>query len=299
MNLKQLQYLAALHKTRSFTAAAKLCGVSQSTLSGGIAALETTLVASLVERDTQHVLFTPLGEGVVERAAPMLAASLDLQRFVQSSSQPMQGTITLAAIPSIAPFMLAQLLEKLHAQYPKLKVLVRELQTAALLAQLREGALDMGIIALPYDTAGLSVQHLFNEPLVLIAAPFDALARSKQASLATLEPERLILLQEGHCLREHTLQSCSLAERATAAIEASSLLTMVHMVEAGLGVALLPEMAIRSRLVMPAVQAGTLVALPFAKPAPQRGVALVSRSTMTQQDVLQAVAGLLRESKAL
>ena len=152
----------------------------------------------------------------------------------------------------------------------------------------------MGIVALPYDTTGLQVQALFSEPLLLIASPHDAIARARQASLTTLPAERLILLQEGHCLREHTLQSCSVSERATAAIEAASLLTLVQMVEAGLGVALLPQMAVKSRLVQPAIASGLLVALPFAAPAPQRGIALVTRSTHSKQQAFDELAEMLR-----
>jgi LysR family transcriptional regulator, hydrogen peroxide-inducible genes activator len=293
MNLKQLSYLAALHKTSSFTAAAKACGVSQSTLSGGIAALEAVLGAALVERDKQHVLFTPLGEGVVTRAAPMLAAAQDLQAFVDSGKQPMQGTLTLAAIPSIAPFLLAPFILAVQKKYPKLKVLLREQQTEPLLEHLRGGTLDMGIIALPYDTTGLQVLPLYSESLMLLSAADDALARVMQPTLRQLDPERLILLEEGHCLRDHTLQSCSLAERSTAAIEASSLATLVQMVEAGLGVALLPAMAVASRLVQPGIAAGTLVAHNFAKPDPQRTIALVTRSTHSQQQAFAELAKII------
>jgi LysR family hydrogen peroxide-inducible transcriptional activator len=294
MNLKQLSYLAALYKTSSFTAAAKACGVSQSTLSGGIAALETTLGAALVERDKQHVLFTPLGEGVVTRAAPMLAAAQDLQAFVDSGNQPMQGSLTIAAIPSIAPFLLAPFILAVQKKYPKLKVMLREQQTEPLLEHLRDGTLDIGIIALPYDTAGLQVLPLYSESLQLLSAANDALAGILQPTLAQLDPERLILLQEGHCLRDHTLQSCSFAERTSAAIEASSLATLVQMVEAGLGVALLPAMAVRSRLVQPGVDGGTLVAREFAKPAPQRTIALVTRNTHSQQQAFAELAGLVK-----
>ena len=297
MNLKQLAYLAALHKTHSFTQAAKQCGVSQSTLSGGIAALEATLGAALVERDKQHVLFTPLGQGVVARAAPMLAAGVDLQAYVASGANPLQGSVVLGAIPSIAPFLLTALLQKTKAQYPQLTVQLREMQTAPLLAALRDGALDLGLIALPYDTAGLAVQPLFQEPLMLIASAKDALAKIAQPTLANLVPERLILLEEGHCLRDHTLQSCTVQERSSAAIEASSLLTLVQMVNAGLGVALLPEMAVRSPLVQPLIDSGSLVAHAFAKPAPQRGVALVARATHTLGAAFDAVASLSQAAR--
>ena len=294
MNLKQLTYLAALHKTSSFTAAAKACGVSQSTLSGGIAALEASLNATLVERDKQHVLFTPLGEGVVQRAAPMLAAAQDLQSFVDGGNQPMHGTLTLAAIPSIAPFVLAPFILAVQKKYPALKVLLREQQTEPLLQHLRDGTLDIGIIALPYDTAGLQVLPLYSESLMLLSSASDVLAEVMQPTLAQLDPERLILLQEGHCLREHTLQSCSFQERHTAAIEASSLATLVQMVEAGLGVALLPAMAVRSRLVEPGIDGGTLVAREFAKPAPQRTIALVTRNTHSQQQAFAELAMVIK-----
>lgn len=294
MNLKQLAYLAALHKTSSFTLAAKACGVSQSTLSGGIAALEATLNASLVERGTQYVRFTPVGEGVVARAGAMLTAAHDLQAFVDSGNQPMQGTLTVAAIPSVAPFLLAPFILAVQAQYPKLKVLLREQQTEPLLAHVREGTLDMGIMALPYDTTGLHVLPIYAEPLLLISAASDQLAGILHPTLADLEPQRLILLQEGHCLREHTLQSCSVAERSAAAIEASSLATLVQLVEAGLGVALLPAMAVRSRLVAPGIAGGTLVARSFAKPAPQRTIALVTRHTHSQQQAFAALAAVVK-----
>jgi LysR family transcriptional regulator, hydrogen peroxide-inducible genes activator len=298
MNLKQLSYLAALYKTSSFTAAAKACGVSQSTLSGGIAALEAALGAVLVERSKgggvqQHVLFTPLGEGVVARAAPMLAAAQDLQAFVDSGQQPMQGTLTLAAIPSIAPFVLAPFILAAQAQFPKLKLQLREQQTAPLLEHLRDGTLDMGIIALPYDTTGLHVMPLYQEPLLLLSAAHDELASIAAPTLAHLKPERLILLEEGHCLRAHTLHSCSVAERSSAAMEASSLATLVQLVEAGLGVALLPAMAVRSRLVQPGIAAGTLVAHAFAKPAPQRGIAITTRSTHSNRAAIALLGELL------
>jgi LysR family transcriptional regulator, hydrogen peroxide-inducible genes activator len=298
MNLKQLSYLVALHQTHSFTLAAQQCGVSQSTFSGGIAALETMLGAPLVERDKHHVLFTPVGDGVVHRAQALLASAQDLQSYVDSSSQPMHGTLTVAAIPSIAPFVLARFVLAVQQQYPQLKLLLREIQTQPMLAQLRSGALDVGIIALPYDTTGLQVTPLYQEPLMLISAVNDPLAQRAHPTLADVEPERLILLQEGHCLREHTLQSCSFAERSEAAIEASSLATLVHMVEAGLGVALLPKMAVDSRLVHPSIQAGLLVARAFAKPAPHRGIALAARNTHPQQANIAQLAALLKSLKA-
>lgn len=295
MNLKQLHYLTALHSTLSFTLGAKQCGVSQSTFSGGIAALETALGAQLVERDPKHVLFTEVGLGVIERARPLLSAAQDLEAYADSANEPMQGQLTLAAIPSIAPFLLTPLILSVRQKYPKLRLMLREMQSAPLLAKLRDGSLDVGLIALPYDTAGLHLMPLFNEPLMLIAASNDELAAVAQPTLAHLDPNRLILLQEGHCLREHTLQSCSFTERSTAAIEASSLPTLVQMVEAGLGVALLPEMAVNSRLIQPALASGAIIARAFAKPAPTRGIALVTRNTHSRKQAFEAIAQLIQD----
>ncbi len=295
MNLKFLTYLLALHQTQQFTTAAKHCGVSQSTLSDGIAALEATLGATLVERDKQTLRFTDLGLGVVTRAQVIVTAAQDLQAYVETGNQAMQGSLTVAAIPSIAPFVLAPFVSTAQQQYPKLKLMLRELQTQTIMAQLRGGTLDMGIIALPYDTTGVTVLPLFQEPLLLITSANDPAADLAHASLTSLKPEHLILLQEGHCLRAHTLQSCNFAERSTAAVEASSMATLVHWVQAGFGVALMPNMAIHSPLVQAGVVAGTLFAKPFAPPAPLRTIAIAYRRTHSQQAAIVQLGMLLKQ----
>jgi LysR family transcriptional regulator, hydrogen peroxide-inducible genes activator len=292
-SLRQLRYLVALSDTLNFTQAAEASFVTQSTLSGGIQELERVLGARLVERDRQHVALTPLGAEVVERARALLSMANDLVEHVATSAEPMTGLVRLGAIPTIAPFLLPPLLREARRQHPRLRIALREDQTDRLLERVRGGTLDFALIALPYDTAGLRVASLFVEELWLIAREGDPSARRARPAVDSLDPQRLLLLEEGHCLRSHTLQGCGLAERANpSGLEATSLTTLVQMVEEGLGIALLPEMAVRSGFL-----GGTsIVARPIAAPAPTRGIVLVSRATTARTeefDALAAIAGSL------
>lgn len=277
LSLRQLGYLIAVSETLNFTQAAERCFVTQSTLSGGIKELERTLGAPLVERDRHRVLMTPLGSQVVARARAIRAASADLIALAREQSAPMTGAIGLGSIPTVAPFMLPPLLRRLRQRFTALQVVLKEEQTARLLAEVETGRLDFALIALPYDTGRLRVEPLFDEELWLIAATGDPLAGREPLRADSVAPDRLLLLEEGHCLRAHTLEACRASDRASAAsgIEATSLPTLVQMVEAKLGVALLPEMAIKGGIL-----AGALVeARPLKAPAPKRTIALVARPT--------------------
>jgi LysR family hydrogen peroxide-inducible transcriptional activator len=292
-SLRQLRYLVALADTLNFTQAAEASFITQSTLSGGIQELERVLGAKLVERDRQHVALTALGAEVVERARALLSMASDLVEHVQAAAEPMTGLVRLGAIPTVAPFLLPPLLRTLRSRYPTLRVALREDQTERLLERVRSGALDFALIALPYDTAGLRVEPLFVEELWLIAAEGDPSAKRAKPSVAALDTDRLLLLEEGHCLRSHTLQGCGLAERANpSGLEATSISTLVQMVAEGLGIALLPEMALRTGIL-----AGTdVIARPIAAPAPKREIALVARGTtarIAEFGALAAIAGEL------
>jgi LysR family hydrogen peroxide-inducible transcriptional activator len=198
----------------------------------------------------------------------------------------MTGLLRLGAIPTIAPFMLPVLVRTARERHPRLRFALREETTARSLEQLRDGSLDFALIALPYDTTGLLVRPLFDDELWLIAADGDPAVRSARSSVDQLDTQRLLLLEEGHCLRSHTLQGCGLAERANATgIEATSVTTLVQMVEEGLGIALLPEMALRAGLL-----AGTsVVARPIGSPAPRRGIALVARASTARLAEFEAL----------
>jgi LysR family hydrogen peroxide-inducible transcriptional activator len=292
LSLKQLSYFVALSATLNFTRAAERCFVTQSTLSAGIRELEQTLEATLFERDRQSVRLTPAGRELSVRARALLAQAQDLLAAARSGASPLEGTITLGAIPTVAPFLLPGLLRRLRRELPQLQVLLREEQTAVLLRELEEGAIDLAILALPMDVGRLQVLPLFDEELWLIAAEDDPLARLAHPKLAQIDMERLLLLADGHCLREHSLEACRHGRRGRArlpsAIEATSLPTLVQMVEAGLGVSLLPEMAIKAGYLT-----GTrVIARPLAAPAPRREIALVARATSPRAALLERIRDL-------
>jgi LysR family hydrogen peroxide-inducible transcriptional activator len=273
-SLRQLRYLSTLAETLNFTRAAERCFVSQSTLSAGLKELESTLGLQLFERDRQSVALTPAGHAVLDRAKDLLAQAEDLVALAHTSGAPMHGIIRLGVIPTIAPFILPKMLPQLRTQYPDLKFALREDLTDNLLSRLRDRQLDLAIIALPFNTDGLIIKSLFDDEFWLVAHHDDPALQGKKITLPAKVSERLLLLEEGHCLREHTMQACKRTEIASADnIEATSLLTLIQMVESKMGIALIPEMAIRAGLLTNT----SLVARPLESPAPKRTIALVAR----------------------
>ena len=248
-SLRQLGYFVALAKELNFTRAAQACFVGQSTLSAGLKELEDALGIHLVERDRQNVSITPIGLEVLERAKLILAASEDLVEYAGATGKPMTATIRLGVIPTIAPFLLPTVLPEIRSRFPELKITLREDLTANLLSRLAEHKLDFALIALPYDVEGLLVQELFDDHFWLVAKEGDPALKGKEVTLPAKMAERLLLLEEGHCLREHSLQACKRTDiRKAEGMEATSLLTLLQMVESGLGIALLPGMAVKSSL---------------------------------------------------
>ena len=269
-SLRQLGYLVALAQHLNFTRAAAACFVTQSTLSSGLNELEATLGATLVERDRQRVMMTPLGLEVVERASALLAAA----------AEPMTGTLRLGAIPTIAPFLLPRILPGLRAKYPKLKLLLREDVSANLLQRLEGGQLDFALLALPFDTGDMLVRKLFDDEFWLVGREDDPALKAKRATVTAPVAEKLVLLEEGHCLRQHTLAACARSESSnTSGVKATSLLTLVQMVESGIGLALVPEIALNSGL----LNGTRLVARPLTPPAPKRTIALLARRSSARQ----------------
>jgi LysR family hydrogen peroxide-inducible transcriptional activator len=291
-SLKQLTYLVALAKELNFTRAAETCFVGQSTLSAGLKELEDGLGIHLVERDRQNVSITPAGLEVLERAKTILAASQDLVEYAGASGKPMTATIRLGVIPTIAPFLLPIVLPEVRKRFPDLKITLREDLTANLLSRLAEHKLDFALIALPYDTNGLLVEELFDDDFWLVARAGDPALKGKEVTLPAKMAERLLLLEEGHCLREHSLQACKKADiRKAEGMEATSLLTLLQMVESGLGIALLPEMAVKSSL----LNSTELVAKALASPAPKRVIALVARASTAHTQEFVALSKCIRE----
>jgi len=291
-SLKQLRYLVALAEQLNFTRAAEASFVSQSTLSTGLKELESTLGVQLVERDKQTVTLTTIGKEVVTRAKQVLASAEDLTDFVADASRPMQKQLRLGVIPTIAPFVLPNLMPILRERFPKLQLMLREDLTSNLLARIRSRQLDFALIALPYDVDDLKVSPLYQDKFWLVGLENDRAMSDKGIQINSQWTERLLLLEEGHCLRDHVLQACNTSEVASVnGIEATSLLTLVQMVSSGLGVALLPELAIQSGL----LHGTTLKARPLASPAPERTIALVARPTSAHMIEFEAIAKLIAE----
>jgi LysR family transcriptional regulator, hydrogen peroxide-inducible genes activator len=296
-SLRQLQYLVTLSDKLNFTRAAAACFVTQSTLSVGIRELEESLGARLVERDRQTVLMTPIGLEVARRARAILAATQDLVEIAAESRAPMTGLLRLGVIPTIAPFLLPPCLRLLRERHPELHLVLREDLTANLLSRLEAGQLDLALIALPYDTGTLMVERLFDDDLWIVGRKNDPQLKARAAQITPSLADRLLLLEEGHCLRDHALFACGApVYRSTTNVEATSLLTLVQMIESGLGIGLVPEIAVRSGL----TQSTTLVARPMAKPSPSRTIAIAARRSTTRLADLKALAeAILRVSRRL
>lgn len=294
-SLKQLQYLAALAEHLNFTRAAESCFVTQSTLSAGLKELEGVLGSKLVERDRKTVLMTPVGMETARRARTILAATQDMVELAAETTHPMTGQLRLGIIPTIAPFLLPRALPLLRERYPDLRLALREDLTANLLLRLEDGQLDFALIALPYETGQLIVEALFDDELWIVGRKDDPEVKPKSVSPTPALSDRLLLLDEGHCLRDHALYACgNPGQRSTKAIEATSLLTLVQMVESGLGIGLVPRMAVDNGL----TDSPDLVARPLNKPCPVRTIALVTRRSSYRKVELQALAEAIRLSKA-
>jgi LysR family transcriptional regulator, hydrogen peroxide-inducible genes activator len=289
-SLKQLHYLLALSEQLNFTRAAKSCFVTQSTLSAGLKELEDALGTRLVERDRKTVMMTPIGLEVAKRARAILAATQDLVEIAAESAAPMTGLLRLGVIPTIAPFLLPPCLRLLRQRYPDLHLALREDLTANLLLRLEDGQLDLALVALPFQTGSLMVEPIFEDNLWIVGRKNDPQVKARTVDITPSLTDRLLLLEEGHCLRDHALYACGASTgRSTAGVEATSLLTLVQMIESGLGIGMVPEIAVKSGL----TESPTLVARPMARPSPKRTIALVARRSTTRLADLKALAEVI------
>jgi len=249
-SLKQLKYLLAVAEWRHFGKAASACNVTQSTLSVGIQDLESILEVQLFERTKKKVLVTEAGQAAIGKARQVLQAARELVDVVASGNdEVMSGTIKLAVIPTIAPFLLPPLLAQLRQQFPALQLYLRELQTEPALEELYSGRVDAVLMATPFPTAEVTIEPLFKDPFYLACLADNRLAKYKHLKTRHLEGQPLLLLEEGHCLRQHALSACKLhSADYSVPYQATSLITLVQMVANGLGVTLLPEIALKSGL---------------------------------------------------
>jgi LysR family hydrogen peroxide-inducible transcriptional activator len=291
-SLRQLRYLVALSERLNFRQAAEDCFVTQSTLSAGIKELESLLDVELVERDTRRVRLTEVGAEVVARARGLLAQAQDLVEIAKGAAAPLSGLLRLGVIPTIAPFLLPAVLPPLRARYPKLKLYLREDLTERLLERVRSAELDLALIALPYETGELAVRKLFKDEFWFVSREDDPLAAAKQVGVRDLRTEQIVLLEEGHCLRDHAIAACGArAANPQALVEATSLHTLLQMVEGGLGVTLLPEMTLKAGI----LKGTELVARPFSTQAPARTIALATRASSAHRRDFDLLAEFIAE----
>ena len=290
-SLKQLRYLVALEEHRHFGKAAASCFVSQSTLSAGLKELETALDAELVERNNRTLVFTALGLEVANRAKRVLREAEELAELAAKDKEPLSGRLRLGVIPTIAPYLLPKTLPMLRKAYPKLQLYLTEDQTARLLALLEDGTLDLVLLALPYHADNVETLPLFKDGFQLVTRKDSPLAQKKVATTADLKDADLLLLAEGHCLREHALAACRLPQ-ADSGFAGASLNTLVEMVAGGLGVTLLPDMAVPTHV----PKSSELIARPFDRGGEGRQIGLAWRTTSSRAEEFQEFGAALTKA---
>jgi LysR family transcriptional regulator, hydrogen peroxide-inducible genes activator len=289
--LKQLQYLVALQEHGHFGKAADASFVTQSTLSTGVRELESLLGIMLVERTRRVVRFTPLGNKIAAKAHRILREAEELSEMARSAGKPLADDLRMSVIPTIAPFLLPKLLPALRAQYPDLKLYLREEASAAACDALHHGHVDCVLMALPFAAGDVEHIDLFDDALY-VAFPKDD-PRDPPASIAPdlIDESRLLLLVDGHCLKDHALAACNRPElRASAMMMGTSLHTLIQMVDNGLGLTLIPEMAVKAGL----LDGTNVVARPLAAEHASRKIALVWRTNSPRKEEFLMLAKALQ-----
>jgi LysR family hydrogen peroxide-inducible transcriptional activator len=289
MNLKDLKYLVALADTGHFGRAAERTFVSQPTLSAQLKKLEDYLGVKLVERQPKNVQLTEVGKQIVIRARRMLNEMVALAR---DNTNPLCGKLKIALIPTIGPYLLPRVMQKIRKAMPDLKLMLYEHQTENLLKRLRDGELDLGVIALPVDGEGLESRELYKEAFMVALPNNHPLAQKQSIKVPDLKDQTLLLLEDGHCLRDQALEVCSRVDiREPEDFRATSLETLRQMVVAGLGITLMPEFAVDP----PFGSQRGLTVRPFGKPAPLRTVGAVWRKTSTRSAAIDAVCDVVHD----
>jgi LysR family hydrogen peroxide-inducible transcriptional activator len=288
--IKQLQYLVALRRFGHFGKAADACFVTQSTLSAGLRELETLLGVTLVERTRRVVRFTALGEKIADKAVAVLRETEELAEMARAQGRPLHGELRMGVIPTIAPFLLPTMLPRLRSHWPQLKLYLREETSAAACEALHRGQLDCVLLALPFACGDVDSTPLFDDPLY-VAYPHGEAPGTATIAACEIDENRLLLLEDGHCLKDHALSACNRPElRANAAMMGTSLHTLVQMVDNGLGLTFVPGMAIEAGILE-----GTEVdAKPLRSDHPYRRIALIWRRTSPRESEFLLLATTLR-----
>src|SRR6059058_1654632 len=288
--IEQLQYLVALRQSGHFGKAAAACFVTQSTLSAGLRELESLLGVTLVERTRRIVRFTALGERIADKAVRVLCEAEELAEMARAEGKPLHGELRMGVIPTIAPFLLPAILPRLRVQWPELKLYLREETSTAACEALHRGQLDCVLLALPFGCGDVDSTLLFDDPL-FVAYPAGEAPAASAIDAASIDDNRLLLLEDGHCLKDHALSACNRPElRAHAAMMGTSLHTLVQMVDNGLGLTFIPGMAIEAGIL-----SGTDIdAKPLLSDHPHRRITLIWRRTSPREAEFHMLAGALR-----
>ncbi|MCI1709072.1 MAG: DNA-binding transcriptional regulator OxyR [Chiayiivirga sp.] len=291
MNLRDLRYFIALADQRHFGRAAEACFVSQPTLSTQIRKLEDELGVALVERAPRRVMLTPVGRDIAERARRVVAEVEQMKESARRSRDPQAGTVRLGLFPTLGPYLLPHVIPRLRTEFPRLELLLVEEKTEVILRQLREGRLDAGVLALPLHDEQLHVEFLFEEPFLLAVPETHPFAQRPAVTMKDLAHESLLLLEDGHCLRDQALDVCALAGAGEkTGFRATSLETLRQMVAANVGITLLPALAVQA----PVPRSDAIRLLPFRGTPPSRRIAMVWRKSSALGEFLLQLAAVFR-----
>jgi len=295
ISLKQLTYALAVQETRHFKRAAELCSVSQSALSTAIAELESQLGTQLFERDNKKVLITPVGEQVLAKARNIKLELDDLYQVSHQQHTPLSYPMSVGVIPTIGPYLLPKVLPSVRQAYPGFQMTIEEAESRVLVEKVRSGALDTAVIALPYPTDGLHCFEFWAENLFLVTDRDNPLAKRKKVKAEQLEDANLLLLRDGHCLKDHALAACHMqASDMDRSLQGASLYTLIQMVAGKIGSTLVPAMALDQLL----AGSSELAAVPLAEPGPHRRIAFITRLNYAAVADIEVLRGVFRQRLA-
>src|ERR1700724_3407096 len=290
-SLQQLRFLCALAEQCHFSRASESCAVTQSTLSGGIKELEARLGVTLFERSRRHVMLTPLGKEIATRARRLLVDAEELVGLARNAQEPLSGPLRFGVIPTVGPYVLPSLLPHLGTALPNLRLSVGEAPTAVLLDKLAGGELDILLVAIPYELGDVETMEVAEDPIVVAMPRKHHLGRHNVVNREDLTREQLLLIEDGHCLRSHSLQACRIADPVRNEVfQATSLRTLVQMVAAELGVTLMPQIAVDSEL----ASSRNVVIRPLYPDKPFRTLVLAWRPTSSRGAEFRMLGNLIR-----
>lgn len=293
ISTKQLYYALAVEKTLHFKKAAESCNISQSALSTALNILEQQLGFHIFERDNKKVLVTPQGRDVLQRAQSIISELNELQFIAENQQSPLSYPLTIGVIPTIAPFLLPKVFPVLNSQFPDAKLNIVEEQSQVLVDLVKRGEIDSAIIAMPYPCDGLLSLEFWQEDFYWVALKGDQYTDQKEVTSHELTSSHLMLLKDGHCLKDHALAACRLPpQTANHGFGATSLNTLVQMVLGRMGTTLIPEMALKSLI----LQNQTLSAIHLKEPGPHRRLAFVVRPNYTRMRSIETLMALIKTS---